>query len=547
MTTGTVPVPYNAARVRQPGSVVLHEWLRQQPVRANWMGQDVNGFARAGVKPVPPPLRLQRTYAAAQVNRLTQGWTATTSSANADIFRSLDVLRARSRVLANNDEYVKHWLRLVRTNVVGPGGFRFQAKVFLSPGVPDQLANTAIEEGVARWCKVADVTGRQNFVGMCQTAITCAARDGEILWQFVRGVEAGNEFGLAIKALDVNRLDTNLNRPASDGVTQILMGVEVSAFGRPIAYWLRSRNPGDVFNGAQGQQLATHQRIPAADIIHAFIVDDAEQARGVPWSHAAMLRLSNRGAYEEASIIAARIGASKMGFFTTPDGGAEAVSTSVETDADGEQQFVMDADPGTFQALPEGYDFKEFNPAYPSDMYEPFIKANLRGTASGLGVAYHSLANDLEGVNFSSIRSGTLEERDGWMVVQDWFIASVLERVHVEVLTAGLTFGQFVQPSGLTLPASGRLRFLGHTFQGRRWEWVDPQRDIAADILAMDKNLKSPQAIAAKLGTDYEDVLLEIKQAHDLREAMGIKTQAPPAPAATAAAAEEKQPQKEEE
>lgn len=533
MSTNAVAPWYDRARVQHRGSVVLQNWLA-----AN------GGHARAGLA-VPRPAT--RSYAAAQVNRLTQGWSAVTSSANADIFRSLDVLRARSRGLALNDEYVKHWLRLVRTNVVGPGGFRFQAQVMLSPGVPDRLANQALEQGWTRFCAVADVTGRQNFTGMCQTAATTAARDGEILWQFVRGADAGNEFGLAIKALDVNRIDTNLNRPAGEGVTQIKMGVELNAYGRPIYYWLRVRNPGDVFNGAEGQILATHQRIPAADIIHAFIVDDPEQVRGVPWSHAAMLRLNNRGAYEEASIIAARTAAEKMGFFVSPNGdsSADPLATGEEGGGGGDSRLVIDSEAGGFQVVPEGYDFKAFDPSYPSDMFEPFIKANLRGTASGLGVAYHSLANDLEGVNFSSIRSGTLEERDSWMVIQDWLIASVLERVHPEVITAGLTFGQFVLANGSPLPASGRLRFMPHAFQGRRWEWVDPQRDINADILAMDKGLKSPQSIAAKLGTDLEDVLLEIQQAQAMRKQMGISD--PSAKEAKPAAKPADQPTDEEE
>lgn len=472
----------------------------------------------------------RRGYHAAQVNRLTAGWSATTSSANADIYRSLDALRARSRVLAQNDEYVKKWLNMVSTNIVGPAGFRFQARVYDPPTSakagpkPDKLANDAIEKAYSDWCKVADVTGRNHFTIMCQIMARTAARDGEILGRFVRGRDAGNKFGFALQLLDINRLDTQLNRQEGAGVTQIRMGVEMNTWGRPTHYWLRTRNPGDNYNVAQGETRSVHERVPAEDIIHAFISDDAEQVRGVPWAHAAMERLNNRGAFEHAAIIAARVGASKMGFFTTPDGGAEPLSTGVESE-DGEDngQLVTEADPGTFDTLPEGYDFKAFDPAYPSDMFGEFIKANLRGTASGLGVAYHSLANDLEGVNFSSIRSGTLEERDCWMVLQEWFAQSVLERIFPQVLDAALTFGLATMPNGSALSMSKREKFLAHQFHGRRWDWVDPKKDIDADLTAVDAGIKSPQMIAAKTGVDYEDVLAEIKAAQDMREAMGIK------------------------
>lgn len=518
MTTAAITPFYNAARVAHKGSVVLANWLGQQPG---------NAYRRAGVP--TPRAKMGRGYNAAQITRLTGGWSSTTSSANSDIFRSLDILRARSRVLAQNDEYVKKWLQMVVTNVVGPTGFRFQSRVYDPPSKageppkPDKLANDALESAWVKWGKVADVTGRNNFTSLCHLMIKAAARDGEILVRFIRGAAAGNPFGLALQLLDINRLDTNLNRPEGQGVTQIRMGVEQNAWGRPIAYWLRSRNPGDVYTVAQGQALSLHERVPAQDIIHAFISDDAEQARGVPWAHAAMERLNNRGAFEHAAIIAARVGASKQGFFITPDGAAEPMSTGTETDGDGNEQLVTEADPGSFDVLPEGYDFKAFDPAYPSDMFGEFIKANLRGTASGLLVAYHSLANDLEGVNFSSIRSGTLEERDCWVVMQEWFSQAVLERVHPEVLGAALSFGLAVMPNGSALPLAKRDKFDAHLFQGRRWDWVDPKKDIDADILAIDAGLKSPQSVAAKLGLDYEDLLGEIKAAQEMRKAMQIE------------------------
>lgn len=536
MSTANIVPFYNAARVAHKGSVVLQHWLGQRPG---------NAFARAGVA-LPRPPRAARAFYAAQINRLTAGWSSTTSSANADIFRSLDILRARSRGLAQNDEYVKKWLQLCVTNIVGPTGVRFQARVTDPPAKvgeapkPDKLANDAIEAAWSAWSRQADVCGRIGLTGLCHIMIKAAARDGEILVRLVRGKAAGNLFGLALQLLDINRLDTQLNRPSGTDVNQIRMGVELNTWGRPVAYWLRSRNPGDPYNASATEQLARHERIPAEDIIHAFIAEDPEQVRGVPWAHAAMERLNNRGAFEHAAIIAARVGASKQGFFTNPEGKAEPMSTGEESDGAGGVNLVTEADPGSFDVLPEGYKFESFDPAYPSDMFGEFIKANLRGTASGLLVSYHSLANDLEGVNFSSIRSGTLEERDSWVLLQQWFIDTVLERLFAEVLTSMLSFGLATMPNGSTLPAAKREKFAAHTFQGRRWQWVDPKKDIDASLAALDAGITSPQIIAATMGLDYEDVLNEIKAAADMRKAMGIELPArgaapPAAPAAAVA------------
>lgn len=513
---------YDTRRVSVKSSVVLGKWLQQRP----------GGIDRAGLMPVKrinPPH--QRNYAAAQVNRLTQGWGTVSMSANSDIHRSLDAVRARSRKLANDDEYVKKWLAMVATNVVGPGGFRFQARVYDQPGRPDTYANTAIEAGWDRFCAVGvcDVTGAQDMAGLQQLAIKSAARDGEYLAQIIRGTDAGNDFGLAIQFLDIDRLATTLNKPAEGGANAIRMGVELGRFGRPVAYWLKTNHPGELYQAMSGIRGDGYQRIPAQDIIHGFVKDRPEQVRGMPWAHAAMIRLNNLGGYEEAAVIAARVGASKMGFFTTPDGQAEVVGTGTE-DGTADGALTMDADPGVFQSLPEGVQFQPFNPDYPTAMYADFVKANLRGIASGLGVAYHALANDLEGVSFSSIRSGTLEERDVWMMVQEWFSKSFLERVFAEWLQSALAFGQLTMPNGSALPLTKIDKFRPHIFQGRRWEWVDPLKDIEADIAAINAGLKSPQSVAAKLGLDYEDLLIEIKAAQDMRKAMGVELPIIPAP-----------------
>jgi len=467
------------------------------------------------------PTVQRRNYAAAQVNRLTEGWTTSNISANASVHRSLDAVRARSQQLSNDDEYIKKWLGLVVTNTVGPNGFRFQARVYDKPGVPDDQANRAIETGWAAFCKpgVCDVTGLQSMTGLCQSNMRSAARDGEFLAQFVRGADAGNAFGLAIQLLDIARLDTQLNRPAQGATKAIRMGKELNAFGRCTHYWLKTAHPGDLYQTA-GQQGATHVRVPASDIIHGFIADRPEQVRGMPWAHAAMTTLNNLGGYREAAIIASRVGASKMGFFTTPDGMAEPLASG--KDAVG--NLITDADPGTFSTLPEGTSFQPFDPDYPSAMFGPFMKSALHGVAAGLpGASYHSVTGDLESVSFSSIRSGTLEERDMWVLVQEWFAEVFLERVFAEFLKHALLFGQLRLDNGSTLPLAKLDKFTPHVWQGRRWDWVNPLQDIQADIEAINNNLKSPQSVASKLGTDYEDLLIEIQQAQAMRERLGIK------------------------
>lgn len=491
---------------------------------------------RVGPSLIADPLRPQahrRSYAAAQVNRLTEGWTTTSLSANADIHASIDSLRARSRQLARDDPYAAKFLKLVGTNIVGAQGFQLQARVYDPSGNPDSGANSAVESAWKRWSgrssgrSMCDASGRQSLRDLLRTAILTAARDGEGLLRFVRGADAGNDFGLALQLLDVDRVDTALNRPAELGYGQIRMGVEVSVYGRPLALWLRRRHPGEMYQAGADLRGNSQLRVPAEDLVHFYIADRPEQFRGVPWMHAAMLRLNNLGGYEEAAIVASRIGASKMGFFSGPDGTDAMTLADSDSNGDGSGQLYTEAEAGSFGTLPPGTSFTPFNPDYPTAMFADFCKANLRGIASGLGVAYHALANDLEGVNFSSIRSGTLEERDNWMMIQEWFIESVLEPIYAEWIGSALAFGQITLANGSPLPLTKRDKFAGHLWQGRRWEWVDPVRDIEADIMAIDAGLQSPQGVSAKLGRDYEDLLDALAEADRLRAAAGLAPRQP--------------------
>lgn len=477
----------------------------------------------------------RRDFAAAQLSRLTGGWSSSNVSANADLYRSLDTLRARSRDLCNNNDYAKRFLGMVAANVVGGTGFTLQARVYDKPGVPDTGANDAIEAAFDRWSKrgVCDVTGRLSFRDVQQLVAKAAARDGEALVRKVRGKAAGNPFGYALQLIDIDRLDTRLIRAAEGGQNEIRMGVEIDVFGRSVAYWLRGYHPGDSYGVAAGAVQAAHARIPADEIIHVFMAERPEQLRGQPWMHAAMTRLNNLGGYEEAAVIAARVGASQMGFFTDPDGNtSNAIKDGEDADTG---ELYMDADPGVFKSLPPGVTFEKFDPNYPAAMYGDFVKACLRGIASGLGVAYHALANDLEGVNFSSIRAGTLEERDQWVSLQEWFKDAFIEPVFDEWLRHALAMGQITLANGKPLPLEKLDKFSAHTFQGRRWQWVDPLKDMEAKILGIQHGLTSPQQVAAELGVDYEDILVEIKAAQDMADKIGVKLGKPeaaaPAPA----------------
>lgn len=455
------------------------------------------------------PQAQTRKFHAARIDRLSADWLSTQQSINEELRGDLDRLRVRGRDLVNNNDYARKFRLMVQANIVGPSGIRLQARVEDRPGRPDRMANLAIESAWAEWAQRCDVTGRQTLRDLCETLVGGMPSDGEFLVRMVRGADAGNKFGFALQAIDVDRIDTMFT--GRHGNNSVMMGVEVDDYRRPVALHIFAAHPNDGIHSDRRRI-----RVPMSDLLHIFKVERPEQVRGIPWMSPGMLSLHHLGNFKLAALLAAEHGANHFGFFTTPDG-----STPVGGLENGEA--IMTSQPGTFDTLPPGVSFQSYDSKYPETNFAPFIKTTLQRIASGWGIAYHSLANDLENVNFSSIRSGTLEERDRWAADQEWFISAFMEPVFRGWLQMALLSGGIVMPNGSALPAGKADKFGRHEWQARRWDWVDPKSDTEANILKVKAGLMSPQDLAASMGYDFETTLQQIQQAQEMATEFGVR------------------------
>jgi lambda family phage portal protein len=258
--------------------------------------------------------------------------------------------------------------------------------------------------------------------------------------------------------------------------------------------------------------MREYERVPAEQVMHLFVPDWPEQIRGIPWMHAAMVRLYHLGGFEEASVINARIGASKIAAIQTPEGEATA---DMATGQDAEGNLLTDIEPGQYWNLPAGSTLASFNPQFPDAAVEPFIRSCLRGVSSGLGMAYHSLANDPAQVNYSTARVALLEERDHWMTLQEWYVEHFCQRDFETWLRAEIMRGTF--------PAGYWQHRMQIRWQPKRWQWVDPEKDAKAKELMLALRLTSRSRILTELGEDVEEVFHEISQDEQLAASLGIE------------------------
>jgi lambda family phage portal protein len=497
-----------------------YQGARFEPVQTSVVPVVATRAARQHV-----PALMRRGYNAAAVDNLTASFTGEHLSVNEDLERSLRIIRARSRQLYKNDDFVKKFMRMAQNHIVGPNGVQCSVPCRRADGSLDEADKAVVEKAFAKFSRrgVIDVTGRLSRTQLERLLVLMWARDGEFFVRRVRD-RSFNDFGYALQVIDPVLVDETYRADYPDG-RRIRMGVETDAWGRALAYHLRT----DVESGFGTRRV----RVPAGEIWHHFIQEEPAQVRGVPWIHSAMRRLNDLGGYIEAAVIAARVGASNMGFYVPPageTGNAAALADDALQNGAGEAPtLVKDATPGTFEELPPGYDFKSFDPDYPHQNFDSFIKAMLRGVASGMGADYNTLANDLEGVNFSSIRSGKLEVQDEWMCLQGSFRESFHDQLGSEWLSMAFVSGQLGN-----LPVSKYEKYNCFAWQFRRWPWVDPLKDGQTRVLEIDNGLNSYSNVMREMGRDPEAIWRELEKDKERIKGLLKPTPAPAQPAGAA-------------
>lgn len=477
------------------------------PRRSLWdRALAVVGLERTATRAAPRA----SVFRGAEYGRLTQDWFARILSADQEIKGDLRRLRGTARALVRDNAFANRYVHLLAENVIGPKGITLQAQAMNTRGGLNVALNDKIEAAWEEWSQpeYASVDGRLSWVDLQTLAVQSLPQDGEVLIRIVRG--ASNPFHFALQLLDPDVLDHEYTVYAGSSPTgnDILMGVEVDRWMKPIAYWLWTSHPSDAM------RTRKRERVSADDIIHLYRVRRPGQTRGVTWFAPVLFDTQMLQGYQEAEITAARIGASNMAAVTfDPEKGTGAIDGDLGDPAvrDG---LPMEVEPGRFLHLNPGENLigTEFN--HPSTAFDPFTKSIQRSQATGLNVAYSSLTGDLTAVNYSSIRAGLVAERDFYRSEQQWLIGVLHARVYRAWAPFAALGGYFSAAE-----ARGTERIV---WEPRGWKWVDPLNDAQAAIMMRKSGLTSLTKLCAEQGIDFGENLEEIARENALAKSLGV-------------------------
>ena len=454
--------------------------------------------------------KTKRSYfSGASQNRLLNNFVLTSKSADSEIRPSLRVLRNRSRDLARNNAYARRYINVYTDNIVGSKGVHLQVRSRDPNGRLDSFANNLIERRWKEWGYNCTADGKLSWIDCQRLFAETYARDGGVLIRLIRNFDNPNKF--AIEFIESDFLDHDLNLQLTNG-NQVRMGVEINKFGKPVNYHLLKVHPNDdlVVSDYVG---AKYNIVPAEEIIHYYHQERPHQTRGIPPLSACLRDLKMLDGYMEAELVAARVGASKMGFFKSNDGDSYTGEDKIDTN-----NPVMFAEAGTFEQLPTGTEFQSFDPQHPTTAFKDFTKSIIRSIASSLNVSYCTLANDLESVNYSSIRQGALEERNYFQCEQYRMIRNFHDMVYSKWLEMTLLTDLL---GGL--PPSKLPKFNNPIWRARGWQWIDPKKEVEALKIGVENGFLSHQDVQAGYGRDVEDVFSQIQSDKELAEKFGIQ------------------------
>ncbi len=498
------------------------------------------------------------------IGGLNSDWAISALSEDADVWQNIFALRSRSRDLFRTDCYFSKYREELWANVFGSEGItcRLRIKetedrvVYASAGKEfnqikgeykrfrhvysrqlaeldkrqsatiqvgdlDLYANKVIEDAWARWKRreFCTMTGALSYNEVCQLRLLSAARDGDFFLRHIRDPSA-NEYGYSLQLINAEWCDYFLNTKLENG-NEIRMGIERDKWGRRTAYYFITRTPmdwqfGTPAMGSMGDRKV-YTRIPAEEIIHYARYIDGDSTRPAPWSAPVIIKSRHLDKYEEGEVVASRVSACKVFQFTStldPSGG-----TGVGDRPDPTKDAEMSAEPGGSFGLPWGVEGQMLNPTHPNGNFDLFRKGMLRAWCAGMpGANYNIIANDLEGVNYSSGRLGMLDERELWKLIQKFDIEIAERPIFENWLEMSLMTG------AIPLPLAKFEKFNKPIFRGRRWAWVDPLKEVEGSALQVANNFISRTRVIedSDVDADFEEIAFELAEEKMLLEELGL-------------------------
>jgi len=356
-------------------------------------------------------------------------------------------------------------------------------------GITPLFRDRGVQALWERWSRSCDASGRLDWVGLGAQILTSVIVAGEC-FVILRVDEAAPGVPLSLQALPPEYLDESKVDASTIG------GIQYDGL-RPAGYWLFKQNP------ALTDATLESVFVPASECLHVYRPLLPGATRGQSWLAPVLLSLHELSEYLTAALVRAKTAALFAGFVRSADGG------NPLSQAGG----IPPLEPGSVIRLQPGEDIEFSKPPPIESAFDPFVRAQMRRIAAGLGIPYELLSGDLSQVTFASGRAALLEFKRG-----------------IEGVQYGLIIPSFCQPVlrrwAELARAAGALPGDADT-EARRWiapelEMLDRRAEVLTDLLRVRAGFASRSEIVGRTGWRAEDIDSEIAADNARADALGL-------------------------
>jgi lambda family phage portal protein len=471
-------------------------------------------FERYVVAPFAPRAALKRMaamrgvkafYEAAEPSRYRKTRTDK-RSANAQNLRALQPIRAIARHLDENFDIASGILDVLVANTVGTG-IQPEPQIMLKDGTPAAELNRELLKLFDDWRFRPEVTWTHEYFASQRMMARSWFRDGECFANRITGTVPGLDHGTivpySLELLEADLVPHDLN----DQVRGITQGIETSAWGRPRAYFVYKGHPGDV----TGMSTET-KRVPAETMMHLAFRKRLHQLRGVSVFAPVLNRLDDIKEIDESERIAAKVAAAMAGFIKkgSPDM-YEAPVTAGEP-----REMTFDAGI-IFDDLQEGEDIGTIDSKRPNNALIPFRDSQLRSAAAGVGASFSSISKNYNGT-YSAQRQELVEHFMLYQMLAAPIVYNFCQPVWDGFIDAAILSGAIELSKDID-----KTTIYDATHTGPSMPWVDPQREIEAQIASLKWGFRSRSRIIRERGDNPDQVNREILRDKKEEERLGLE------------------------
>ncbi|MGM8753633.1 phage portal protein [Enterobacter chuandaensis] len=419
--------------------------------------------------------------------------------------------RNQSRDATLVNPIARKYMMLSVDGVVGSNGIYVKPSVDIDVDEEKKhTINQQLEKLFDRWAYDASkfsIDGSMTFDLFAQVLEKHRCRDGEA---FVR-IHNFNR-SIKIEIIDSARLTQLNNAVLADGY--ISNGIEYNKYRQPVNYYFAKYNPVTYTYDATSYEV-----VPASEILHYFVMDDATQERGIPDLIASTKVLADLKNFQEAALLAKRISASVTTFITNNGSNNELALSEGEQDTAIYNEYL---EPGAIFELNANQDVKSVDPRNGVDGIAEFTDVLFDNISMGLNVTKQSLMGSTADASFSAAKLAERLQATTFSTRTNVLINKVLKPIY----TAWLK-NEMLNNSKLKLSFSDFDDLVCARYIPTKPISLDPLKDIQCEVAAIDAGLKSRTQVISEMGGDPRVVLQEIENEKNMNKEVLDENQKP--------------------